>query len=122
MNSFHDLQTSDKFEDKIIYDFFIRLLDQLFGKHDHISIDSECETEINQQLIKNQSKVISFYFKVPKRVFFTQKLVRQTLKHMIDFLNSEYKFQQSVQFYLKKVSTRIGDTVIGTCHTVFSLT
>jgi hypothetical protein len=69
--SFHDLEKSNKFEDKIIYDFFIKLLDALFGKHDNIIINLECENDKNQQLIKDQLKFISAYFEIPKRVFST---------------------------------------------------
>jgi hypothetical protein len=119
--SFHDLSKSKQFEDQVIYDYLIKLLDSLFGKHDEIIIDAECESEKNQQLIKNQSKILIIYFHIPKRVFSTQKCVRQILKHIIDNLNTRYQFKQPIQFNLKKNYSRIENKVIGSCHTVISL-
>ena len=121
MDSFLDLQKSTQFEDQTISDYFIRLLNALFGKHDHIIIDSDCENEKNQELIKNQAKILAIYFQVPKRVVSTQKCVRQTLKHIVDFFNSHYQFKQPIQFNLKKNYSRIENKVVGSCHTVFSL-
>jgi hypothetical protein len=121
MESFYDLAKSTQFEDKTIHDFFIRLLDALFDQHDHLIIDSNCESEKNKQLIKDQWKLISLYFQVPKRVCSTKKCVRQTLKHIIDNLNERYQFKQPIQFNLKKDSVRVGDTVLGSSHTDFSL-
>ena len=88
MDSFHDLNQSLIFEDSIRHDIFIRLLDALFGKHDQIIINLECENDVNQQLIKDQFKTLHTFFLIPKRVAYTQKSVRQTLKHIIDFLNN----------------------------------
>ena len=121
MDSFHDLQKSTQFEDKTIYDFFIRLLDALFGKHDQIVINSDCESEKNQQLIKDQWKMIEFYFKVPKRVKSTQKCVRQTLKHIVDFINNKYQFKQPLQFNLKRETIRNGDETFAKTYTIFNL-
>lgn len=119
--SFHDLPKSKELEDKVIHDYLINLLDVLFGKHDNIIIDGDCETEKNQQLIKTQSKIISTYFDIPKRVFSTQKCVRQIMKHITDHLNTRYQFKQPIQFNLKKHYSRIDNKVVGSCHTVFSL-
>ena len=119
--SFHDLQKSKQFEDQVIYDYLIKLLDNLFGKHDEIIIDGECESEKNQQLIRNQAKILIIYFLIPKRVFSTQKCVRQILKHIIDNLNTRYQFKRPIQFNLKKNYSRIENKVIGGCHTFLSL-
>ena len=56
--SFHDLLKSPLFEDQTNHDIFIRLLDAFFGKHDDIMINTECENEKNQQLIKDQWNII----------------------------------------------------------------
>ena len=111
--SFHDLQKSEQFEDQTTHDYFVKLLDALFGKHDDIIIDSECETEKNQQLIKNQ---------VPKRVFSTQKCVRQTLKHIVQFLNNKYQFKQPIQFNPIRKTVRVGENTFAASYSVFSLT
>ena len=121
MDSFHDLEKSKEFEDKVISDYFIKLLDALFGKHSDIIIDSDCESELNQELIKDQAKILIIYFQIPKRVFSTQKCVRQTLKHIVDYLNNKYKFKEPIQFDLKKTYSRIENKVVGNCHTIFSI-
>lgn len=121
MDSFYDLQKSTTFQDQTICDFFLRLLDSLFGKHDDIIIDLECETDINQQLIKNQWKPISLYFKVPKRVSNTKKCVRQTVKHIVDFLNNKYQFKRPIQFNTKRDTIREGLNVFAKNYTTFNL-
>lgn len=121
MESFYDLAKSAQFEDKMIHDCFIRLLDALFDKHDQLIIDSNCESEKNQQLILDQWKLISLHFQVSKRVCSTKKCVRQTIKHIVDFLNNKYQFKQPIQFNFKKDSVRVGDKILGSCHTDFSL-
>jgi hypothetical protein len=119
--SFSDLQKSTQFEDQLIHDFFVKLVDSLFDKHDNIIINSECETEKNQQLIKDQCKFISLNFHVPKRVFSTQKCVRQTLKHMVEFLNNHYQFKKPMQFQPIRKTVRVGENTFATSYSVFSL-
>ena len=121
MDSFYDLQKSDQFEDQLIYEFLIKLLDWLFGKHDQIIIDIECESEKNQQLIRDQFSLIEWYFKVPKRVKSTQKNVRQTLKHIIDYLNNRYEFKNPIKMYSEKKSYREGSRVSSIGYTVLKL-
>ena len=121
MDFFHDLQKSTQFEDKTIHDFLIRLLDALFGKHDHIIINSDSESEKNQQLIKDQWKSISIYFKVPKTVLKTQKCVRQTLKHIVESLNSQYQFKQPIRFINKKKNVWQNNTCVSICYAEFYL-
>ena len=121
MDCFQMLHGSPIFEDCIRYDILIRLLDTLFGKHDQIIIDSECENEKNQRLIKDQFAIFHNCYSVPKRVANTQKCVRQTLKHIIDFLNHQYQFKKPIQWVFKKTYQRIGKDVIASSHTQLSL-
>ena len=65
--------------------------------------------------------MIEFYFKVPKRVQSTQKCVRQTLKHIVDFLNNKYQFKQSIKFDPKRETIRIGEETFAKTYTIFNL-
>ncbi len=121
MDSFHDLEKSSIFEDKMIYYYFVKLLDELFDKHDGIIIDNNCETEKNQELIKNQAKIVGGYFMVPKRVLETQKCVRQTLKYIVEYLNSKYQFKHPLKMFYEKKSYREGKKVTSIGYTVFQL-
>ena len=95
--SFNDLEKSDKFGDKMIHNYVIRLLDCLFGKHDNIIIDSDCETEKNQQLIHDQDQILIIYFRIPEKMFSKQNCVCQILKHIVDHLNTRYQFKQPLR-------------------------
>ena len=121
MDSFHHLSQSLVFEDSIRHDILIRLLDQLFGQHNQIIINSECENEKNQQFIKDQFKTLQTYFFIPKRVVYTQKSVRQTVKHMIDFLNNQYQFKKPIQFNPKRETIREGERTCAVNYTILDL-
>ena len=121
MDSFHDLEKSNKFEDRVIYDYLIKLLDALFSKHSEIMIDLDVESEKNQELIRDQAKFIGVYFEVPKRVFSTQKCVRQTLKHIVDYLNNKYQFKRQIQFQPIRKTVRAGEKTFAASYSVFSL-
>lgn len=121
MDSFSDLQKSNALEDQMIYDYLIKLLDALFSKHDEIIIDLDCESEKNQDLIKDQAKFIVVYFEVPKRVFSTQKCVRQTLKHIVDYLNNKYQFKRAIQFKPIRKTVRAGEKTFAASYSLFSL-
>ena len=121
MDNFHDLEKSSVLEDQMIHYFFVKLLDMLFGKHDDIMINLECETEKNQQLITDQGKILGIYFGVSKRVISTQKCVRQTLKHMVDHLNNKYQFKQPIQFITRRETIREGSKVFAKNYTTFDL-
>ncbi len=122
MESFHDLQKSAKFQDQIIYDFYIRFLDKLFGKHDLIIIETGCENKENQDLIKDQWKVLEFHFKIPKRIKSTQKCVRQTLKHLVHHLNNTYQFKKPIQFNPQRETIRLGLETFAKTYTILKLT
>lgn len=117
MNCFQDLSKSNKFDDQLVHHVFITLLKSIFQKHDNIIIDTNCETDENQLFIKTHAKLLANYFGIHKRVFSTQKCVRQTIKHMIEYLNTQYKFQNPIQMIHEKKSQRDGDKVISICHT-----
>src|ERR1700722_1026384 len=119
-DSLKQLTTSTIYEDLIRHDLFIRLLDILFKKHDNIVIDGSLETPDNQALIKRQSKVLSVYYKIPGRVFSTQRCVRQTLKHMVDFLNQTYQFQHPILFVNKRETIREGSYVYAKSYTILN--
>ncbi len=120
--SFHDLSKSENFEDRQMYDFFINLLDELFGKHDNIQINKECETEKNQELIKSQWNIIKSYFKITASVKHTQRCVRQTIQHSVNYLNHKYQFTQPIKFNTIQKNVRVKKRVISLCYTEFSLT
>ena len=117
MDCFNDLEKSAKLDDKVIYCFLINFLDLLCGKHDQIIIDNNCETETNKQLLEEQWKIIEIYFKVPKRVKSTQRCVRQTLKHIVDYLNSKYQFKNPIKFTPVKKNVWQNNKCISICYT-----
>lgn len=117
MNCFTDLQKSNDLNDKMIHYFLINLLDLLFGDHLKIKIDANCENESNYKLICDHWPIIDYYFHVPNRIKQTQKCVRQTLKHIIDALNSKYQFKQPISFNPVKKSLWKNNTCISICHT-----
>jgi hypothetical protein len=121
MNSIHDLEKSTQFKDQAIVNFFFRMLDALFGKHDQIILDNESETPENQKLIQDNWKLVSAFFHVPKRVLNLQKCVRQTLKHIVDHLNSQYQFQQPIQFITKKKTVWEKNVSTSLCYTELNL-
>ena len=102
MDCFSDLEKSSKLDDKMIYCFITHLLDQLYGQHKQVIIPSGEESEDNQQLIRDQWIIISYYFKLPRRIKATQKMVRQTLKNIVDYLNRHYQFKHPITFNLIK--------------------
>lgn len=123
MNSFQDLKKSDILEHQIIYQFIVTLFDTLFQKHDNIIIDAKCENDDNLKFIQNNSKFLEFYFDVPKRILTsaTQKSIRQTIKHLVEHLNAQFKFQNPIKFHLKKIYSRVNGKVVGSSHTILTL-
>lgn len=101
-NSFHDLLNSTQPQDRMIHDFFVILLDQLFGQHDQIRIDKQTENKRNHEIIKHNWKMIRLYFDVPDSAKYTQKCVRQTLIHIINKLNQIYGFTKPLKFEQKR--------------------
>jgi hypothetical protein len=97
MENFHILHESMQFEDRMSYEFMIALLDDMFGQHDRVIINTETECEKNRQFIKNNWKLIRQYYHVPDRLKYTQRCVRQTLIHIIDYLNGKYQFKQPIK-------------------------
>ena len=111
--SFSDLSNSKSPVDQSLFVFVDCLLKNIFGiSSDEIIIDKECETKKNHELILNSWEFVEWNLNVPKRVMNTQKLVRQTFKYIIDFLNAKYQFEQPVEFIPQKISVREGDRVI----------
>lgn len=102
IHNFHDLQKSDKLEERMCHDFLILLMDQLFGQHDLIIIDESTETEDNHQLIKNSWKLIKQYYGLSNQVRYVQRLVRQTFLHITESLNKKYQFKQPMKFERKR--------------------
>ncbi len=121
MNTFNDLAKSQFFEDCVRYSVFIKLLDTLFDKHNEIIINSSTESETNQEFIKDQIAIIHGCFNVPKRVFQTQKCVRQTLKHIVEFLNQEYQFKNPIQFITRRDTVREGSNVFARNYSTLDL-
>jgi hypothetical protein len=110
MENIHDLKNSTNLEERLSYEFFITLLDQLFGQHDQIRIDMSTETEQNQGIIKLQWKMIKQYYQLPSSVKKTQKLVRQTLLGILNRLNHKYQFKNPIQFEPKRHDFRDKET------------
>lgn len=120
MNSFSDLEKSTDFNDNMIFIYLTKLITQIFGKLNDIVIDQLCETDQNQKLIIDQWKLIDFYFKVPKRVLNTQKIVRQTIKYIVDYLNETYQFKQPVKWDVINKAVREGKNVISQSYTTLA--
>ena len=120
--SIHDLNHSSDFETKNSYTTFINILDKIFGKHDTkipIIVDEKCEE--HQQFIKDNWKVLSNTFHLKPRIKSTKKLVRQTLKHIIDYFNDHFKLQQPVEFKLHVKAMRIGKNTSNHTYTSIKL-
>jgi len=102
MDNFHDLQKSEKPEERMCHDFLILLMEQLFKQHDLIIIDANTETEENHRLIKNSWKLIKQYYCILDRVKYVKRLVRQTFVHIVDYLNQTYQFKHPLKFEHKR--------------------
>jgi len=100
--SFEDLKNSAQPDERMSYEFLIILLDKLFGQHDHVRVDAEAETEHNHGIIFLQWKQLQHYYNLPSTVKKTQKLVRQTLKHIIEHLNKKHHFTQPIKLEQKR--------------------
>lgn len=121
-NSFHDLSTSPQMDDRLAHDFLIALLDQIFGHHEGIlRIDLETETDTNHGIIYLRWKLIRQYYQVPSTAKKTQKLVRQTLKHIVENLNNKYHFTQPLQFVQKRLAYRENGKVLTPTYIEFSI-
>jgi hypothetical protein len=106
---FSDLINSESLEDVVIHSFMISLLKRICGKSSgEITIDSLTETEENHKLIRNNWKFIQSIFNIPNRIKNNQKLVKQTLKYIMDDLNQRYSFSKPIELNSKKISTRTG--------------
>jgi hypothetical protein len=103
--SFNDLKTSNQLDEQLLYEFFISLLDKLFGQHDQMCINMETETEHNHGIIFLQWKAIKQYFSLPSSVKNTKKLVRQTLLQIVNRLNKKYQFQNPIRMEHKRIDT-----------------
>jgi len=105
MNNLFDLQTNPQFKIKSTYDFLINLLDELFGKDsykDTIKIENNTESEKNHTYILNNWDMIHTLYKTPNCISKRKKLVRQTLKQIVSFLNQTYQFSQPIKFEQKR--------------------
>jgi hypothetical protein len=105
MNSFYDLQKFPQFQIKSSYDFFIYLLDGLFGKDSYkstITIDQSAETEKNHKFLLDEWNTIHTLYKTPNNTKKIQKLVRQTIKQIIEYLNETHKFTQPIRIEPKR--------------------
>jgi hypothetical protein len=112
MNSFFDLEKFPQFQIKASYDLFINLLDQIFGKDSYlkmIRIDKEVETEKNHQIILENWESIKLYYKTQIHIKKTKKLVRQTLKYIVKYLNETHHFEHPIKWNQKMNSYRIGN-------------
>jgi hypothetical protein len=118
-NSIHDLANSTDFDTKMSYLFFIGLLDSIFGKHDEITVNEDCET--HQEFIKNHWPIINNLYTVPSATKSAKKAVRQTLKNIIEYLNSHYQLQQPIEFKSQKKGVRIGDKTQSIYYTNINL-
>lgn len=114
--SFNDLFKSEHPEDRMSHEFFIFLLDKLFGKHVDIRINAETESQQNHEIIKKQWKQIREYYGVPDSVKYTQKCVRQTIIQIVNRLNQKYGFikplkleQKRHDYYSKEYKKNITD-------------
>lgn len=124
MNNFFDLQKFPQFQIKSSYALLITLLDELFGKDSYkqtIKIDNEAETDKNHASILNQWDAIHTLYKAPNNIKKTQKLVRQTLKHIVSYLNQTHQFTQPIKFINKRDAYRKNGKIITPTYVEFSL-
>jgi hypothetical protein len=118
-NTVHDLANSKEFDVKHSYFFFINLLDEIFGKHDDITVDEDCET--HKDFIKDHWKMIDSLYSMPSSTKSTKKVVRQTLKNIIDYLNTHYQLKNPVEFKLQRKGIRIGEKTTSVTYSVINL-
>jgi hypothetical protein len=102
MNNFDDLGRSSNQSEKLSHDFFVMLLDQLFGQHDNIRIDSSTENTKNHEIIHIQWRMIKQHYSTCSNIKKTKKLVRQTLLQITNYLNQTYKFKNPILFEPKR--------------------
>lgn len=105
MNSFSDLQKFPQFQIKSSYDLLITILDELFGKNSYqnnIKIETSVETEKNHKFILDQWDTIHTIYEIPNNIKKRQKLVRQTLKYIVTYLNETHHFTQPIKWEQKR--------------------
>ena len=106
---FDDLINSTSLQDQAIHGFVTSLLQRLFKQSSgQITMDSQCETKQNHQLITDNWEFIQLILHVPNRIQNNQKLVKQTLKYIFDYLNQKYSFQKQIKLNSKKICIRNG--------------
>lgn len=124
MNNFFDLKKFPQFQIQNSHDLLIMLLNQIFGQDSYlktIKIDIDVETEKNHQLIMDQWDDIHRLYKTPNNIKKTQKLVRQTLKHIVAYLNDTHKFVQPIKFINKRDAYRKDNKILTPTYVELSL-
>ena len=92
------------------HDLLVMLLNQLFGQDSYlktIKIDTDVETDKNHQLILDQWESIHTLYKAPNSLKKTQKLIRQTLKHIVTYLNNTHQFAHPIKWEQKRSDSYI---------------
>ena len=105
MSNFFDLKKNPQFQIQNSHDLLIMLLNQIFGQDSYlqtVKIDLDIETDKNHQLIMDQWDDIHRLYKAPNSLKKTQKLVRQTLKHIVNYLNNTHNFAQPIKWEQKR--------------------
>ena len=102
MDTFDSLKDGN-IEEQSIHTIFMTLLDRLFGEARYV-IDRNIEVDEKHQIILDNWSILSKTFHLDSKLKFKKKLVRQTLKTIIDHINDKYKFNSPILFDTKATS------------------
>ena len=120
--SFSDLEQSKLASDRAIFTFVNALLIKIFGhSKGELVINKNIESEANQLAILEEWHFIERNFVVPKRVKNLKKVVRQTLKYIIEDLNQSYGFEIQIDFKPQSSVFRNEDGLVSVNQTKFQL-
>ncbi len=120
--SFSDLEHSKLASDRAIFTFVNALLIKIFGNSKgELVINKNIESEANQLAILEEWHFIERNFVVPKRVKNLKKVVRQTLKYIIEDLNQSYGFEIQIDFKPQSSVFRNEDGLVSLNQTKFQL-
>ena len=96
---FSSLSRSHNMIDRIIYMIISDVLNNFSEKQtfDRFIVSKKIETDDNQEYLLNNWEILSQFFQLPNRLKKNQKLVSQTIKFIINFVNGKYEFEKPIQ-------------------------
>lgn len=107
----HALGDSQHMFHKHMYDSFIELLDKIFGTHTGtLRIDETIETPENIKFIEADWVSLKLYFQIPSTIKSVKKIVRQTLKYLVEYFNQNHLFtlESKIKFEHARKTVRVG--------------